>query len=810
MDLKAGLADQSVPFAAWTTATGAPVTVTSATAGLSLWYRRGVAGAKVAITPIGDLATLETAHTDKAILVVEGAEHRLDLPDAACAAGALTVSWGGTATGITIDGGTANLLGQANTATDVMHWLGTAAHAATVNGVPVVQLHNSAGTGGINAPANFEDLHIADTAGTIDLGAVLGTDLFETVAGQIANGIDQFFDVTTPVGTLNLMPANVTKISGDTTAADNLEAAFDGTGYAFPNSSFNVGSIMGSALAAKVLAARNYAYRDDATLVLDLTGTDTDIERGTALVAAIAAVQLLTPGGAAISSTNRARLLIPPGRYDVAANEPAITASGVDLIALVPEMGGQRGYTDTDAIGCFRPPGTLVYTTVADKHTLKQSAADVRLSGFGLAQLGTGHTTLASALYVTVDANDESQYDSMYLWLTEVEQSSYKPTIFAKHVGGTWTNCIANSCGWRINYGVTGAQFRGTFIDCEGGWGAFIGDHYTDDDTSKATGCRCIRCHAIGGDASAPGGYGFGGCTSDGTAIDATCYFEDCSAGKNSFGLGEPCAGTFVRCRGGQLCFGSTSSSDCEGFFSGYAVDCIGGLRSFGGSNTSNVGQLTGTLVRCTCIGNQTPVRLTGATVDSCVFTQAGTNKDMFTLLDSNSRISRSVLSANGSGKSINAASALTFAGRGNTLPQGLGTNVTNTLVDVDLTAATIADAVADEPLADHTTAGSAGKTLADVLVDTAEIGAAGAGLSAIPKTGFKLASDGLDSIATTAPAGVASNFREMLVQVWRRFFKKSTLTATQLKTYDDAGTGVLTTQTVSDDNTTQTQGTSS
>lgn len=715
MDLKAGLADQSVTIAAWTTATGAPVTITEATAGLALWYRRGVAGAKVAITA-DDLATLETAHADGGLLVIEGAEHRLDLPDAACAAGVLTVSWGGSATGITIDGGTANLIGQANTATDVTHWLGTAAHAATVNGVPIVQLHNSAGTGGINAPANFEDLHIADTAGTVDLGAVLGTDLFETIAGQIANGIDQFFDVTTPTGTLNLMPANVTKISGDTTAADNLEAAFDGTGYAFPNSSFNVGSILGSALAAKVLAARNHAYRDDATLVLDLTGTDTDTERGTALVAAIAAVQLLTPGGGAISSTNRARLLIPPGRYNVGSNEPAITSSGVDLVALVPEMGGRRCYTDTDAIGCFRPPGTLVYTTVADKHTLKQSAADVRLSGFGLAQLGTGHTTLASALYVTVDANDESQYDQMYLWLTEVEQSSYKPTIFAKHVGGTWTNCIANSCAWRINYGVTGSQFRATCIDCEGGWGAFIGDHYTDDDTSKATGCRCVRCHAIGGDASAPGGYAFGGCTSDGTAIDATCYFEDCSAGKNSFGLGEPCAGTFIRCRGGQLCFGSTSSSDCEGFFSGYAVDCIGGLRSFGGSNTSDVGQLTGTLVRCTCIGNQTAVRLTGATVDSCVFTQAGTNKDMFTLLDSNSRISRSVLSANGSGKSINAASALTFAGRGNTLPHGLGANVTNTLVDVDLTA----DDVYDEALSGHTTAGSAGKAASDTLTAAA------------------------------------------------------------------------------------------
>lgn len=74
-------------------------------------------------------------------------------------------------------------------------------------------------------------------------------------------------------------------------------------------------------------------------------------------------------------------------------------------------------------------------------------------------------------------------------------------------------------------------------------------------------------------------------------------------------------------------------------------------------------------------------------------------------------------------------------------------------------------------------------------------------------KTGFKLASDGLDSVSVAAPSGVATNFREMLVQLWRRFFKKSTLTESQLKTYADNGSTVLTTQSVTDDDVTQTQG---
>ncbi len=73
------------------------------------------------------------------------------------------------------------------------------------------------------------------------------------------------------------------------------------------------------------------------------------------------------------------------------------------------------------------------------------------------------------------------------------------------------------------------------------------------------------------------------------------------------------------------------------------------------------------------------------------------------------------------------------------------------------------------------------------------------ADIAAIPttKTDYKLASDGLDSVATTAPAGVASNFREMLVQTWRRWFKKThyDISNNTLKTYADNGTSVLTTQ---------------
>jgi len=72
------------------------------------------------------------------------------------------------------------------------------------------------------------------------------------------------------------------------------------------------------------------------------------------------------------------------------------------------------------------------------------------------------------------------------------------------------------------------------------------------------------------------------------------------------------------------------------------------------------------------------------------------------------------------------------------------------------------------------------------------------------------LSATGLDSIAITDPAGVADTFPEMLVQLWRRFFKKTTKTSTEIKTFADDGSTVRTTQTVSDSGGTQTQGAAS
>lgn len=67
-------------------------------------------------------------------------------------------------------------------------------------------------------------------------------------------------------------------------------------------------------------------------------------------------------------------------------------------------------------------------------------------------------------------------------------------------------------------------------------------------------------------------------------------------------------------------------------------------------------------------------------------------------------------------------------------------------------------------------------------------------------KAGYSLSSAGLDNIPVTATTGPATTFAQMVVQLWRRSEKKAIRSTTQIKTYADDGTTVLTTQAITDD----------
>jgi len=97
--IQPGATDKSVTLRALDSTDGTPETgIAFNTAGISLWYRRDGAAA-VTITP-ADLAALTTGHTDGGVKHINHGNFRLDVPDAAFAAGVDMVVIGGSATGM--------------------------------------------------------------------------------------------------------------------------------------------------------------------------------------------------------------------------------------------------------------------------------------------------------------------------------------------------------------------------------------------------------------------------------------------------------------------------------------------------------------------------------------------------------------------------------------------------------------------------------------------------------------------------------------------------------------------------------------
>jgi hypothetical protein len=447
------------------------------------------------------------------------------------------------------------------------------------------------------------------------------------------------------------------------------------------------------------------------SIVVSPDGTDGD--RGTALLAAYAAAKLLTPGGAALSRTNRAQVVLPPGKYKIDTTL-ILDTDFVDLVALVPEKGGDRQPTDTDlpmanptetivvnSRDSFRPSPTLVYTETVKISTILQDCNDTRLVGFSIAQLSAGwranedvYTSVGAFKIGDVD-NSASIYDTMYFWTVCTENFFGGGVAAYRDFDGGWTNCIGNGFSFVIGKGtfdptfetsdVYDGKFRARMRDCQGGVFSFIGDGLEDPSADNAAiGCKLIRCKAIGkwSDADTDSGKGsFGGCGFVGVDIDAACYLEECEAGNGSFGLGKQVSAEIVRCVGGDFCFAS------DGIFSGVAVDSSAGLSSFGGTNTNTTtSYCDGELLRCTYKAGSWPTNLAGAILTNCSVTQVTTNRDCIRLLDGNSVLTNCdfrVVSG-GTGVPINAAtakSAAIYHCRLNNVafdPDGLGSNVTN------------------------------------------------------------------------------------------------------------------------------------
>lgn len=264
LDVVRGTTDVSVPIMVIDSSDGTPETgYDHTTTGIDLWYRRQ-GGAEVAITEAA-LAAWNSAHTDGGVEHGSDGRGRLDLPDAACAVGtdgATYVEYGGTMTGMIVIGGVVQLTHEtalsglfSGTHTTTSADLGTNAPANSIIGMTlyfpadkqsrIVETYNT-GTGVAgwttalaSAPVNNEPWELFPTApiDTVTLGAINAqvdtafSDYDPPTRTELTTDINSVLARLPAALVGGRISSDVGSVSGDATAADNLEAAYDGTGY---------------------------------------------------------------------------------------------------------------------------------------------------------------------------------------------------------------------------------------------------------------------------------------------------------------------------------------------------------------------------------------------------------------------------------------------------------------------------------------------------------------------------------------------------------------------------------------------------
>jgi hypothetical protein len=381
---------------------------------------------------------------------------------------------------------------------------------------------------------------------------------------------------------------------------------------------------------------------------------------------------------------------MPRAVYDAGATTLTLDADFVDMVAQVPELGRESGeITESDwldgNIDNYSPPATVISSS-SGKPPLEQSATDIRLIGFGVANLHEGNpgAEIPAAFYISTTDNVGSEYDRMYFFASTsgVAGGVKYPTYNEQHFRGTWRNCIANSGAWRIR--DDNSDWEPSMFDCISGSFSFIGDSFG---ATSDMNCHIERCR--GGDSC------FAGCTAFTGTITSEATFIDCVGGDKCFGQAAEVAGTFIRCSAGDSSFGGNFSvvdtwPQAPANFSGYAEDCTGGAGSFGGSSEPVAHILSGTMVRCSTTDNVLPFNVQGATITDSTLTMLTADMDCLNLTDDDSIITGSEILVNDGGTGVPITASIPVLAlvedctmnNADVEPTGLGANVTNLSLD--------------------------------------------------------------------------------------------------------------------------------
>jgi len=335
------------------------------------------------------------------------------------------------------------------------------------------------------------------------------------------------------------------------------------------------------------------SYDSDASFLVKQSSTD--VGRFDNLQTAYQKAKTATPGGNVLSASNRSCVVVPSGTYEAGANKFSINGDYVDIIAVIPEMGG------TD-IGTYQPNNVIITGSPSTNGQLAEiTATDVRLNGISF--VSKTADTVPLRLSQGGDGED-SVFNNLYLWveggtLLNVSFPNGDYGMTDQSVRGRWTNCVCSfDYAWRVNgFGTpTTAIFDADMKNCHAGDRSYGGD--CDDVAGWETKFLMQNCelrNCIGGD------FSFAGCGGWGIGVASTCTFIECESGDNSFGIGVDVQATFIQCRGGKFCAGATTDNDYPGKFSGYSERCTFGGGSLGGASSTTTldGECSGRVISC-------------------------------------------------------------------------------------------------------------------------------------------------------------------------------------------------------------------
>ena len=208
----------------------------------------------------------------------------------------------------------------------------------------------------------------------------------------------------------------------------------------------------GSTAGGVALNSLNSAY------VITVQASGTPAQNATALLAGYAAAKILTPGGSALSATNRAQLVVMPGRYD--------------FHAITSQLVLDTAYLDVIGMGGSEVVTLVTYNDASLNHNIHLDKDNITLQGFTIKNTNSGGSQTEGAIRFNAGAGgsySSTNSGTRHVDLNYDTGTASRCVDFNTSItsfGGTYKRITTNNSNLYTTYGCTLTTCNPTFEDC--------------------------------------------------------------------------------------------------------------------------------------------------------------------------------------------------------------------------------------------------------------------------------------------------------------------------------------------------------